>query len=461
MTLTLGDTWTFSHGNWTDLTPKLRTTPAPRGLGGLAWDASDGYLLLFGGVNYISTPPWSQSLAWSHFLNDTWTFQGGNWTNITASLPIAPTPRWDFELAGGPRGGVLFFAGLSYSGNFVDTWLFENHQWWYLTPVLSGSPPGLSQGMATFIPGNNTTLLFGGAGGSQLRCVPSVCTNTQNYTWIFGPVAPNGLNWFPFPALTITVSPGSGWAPLNISINVTARGGQAPYNLTLSVGSIPPTGVYGAQDNFAGGVSCGYPGQNGPSCPGPAWNGSPVAVMRLRVPEEQVVYLLGSVVDAQGTPAVAVAIIPVAQVFQSIVVRRTQGPYTVPASLSFSVHAVGGVPTYRVAANFGDGTTGTTSMLGNSSLLSHTYAVPGSYYPTFTVSDSAGHAQSWSFSLTVSTATSLPALWAGSGVSGGLLIGIGVVALWQRRARERAEARGLFQVLSRTSNKSEQPFRPL
>ncbi|HTT26025.1 MAG TPA: hypothetical protein VMH90_03560, partial [Thermoplasmata archaeon] len=234
MTLTLGDTWTFSRGNWTDLTGTLPEAPPPRGMGGLAWDASDGFLLLFGGATYISTPPWTSGLPWEGFRNDTWTFVGGAWSNISSTLPLAPGPRANFEMDSGPRGGVLLFAGATVLGSFGDTWLFHDLRWWYLSPSLSTAPPSLEYAMTAFVPAQNTTLLFGGDGGTQLRCGPGFCENVQNYTWVFGPSAPDGFDNFSFPELTLTATPASGWAPLNVSIGVRADGGRAPYRLALA-----------------------------------------------------------------------------------------------------------------------------------------------------------------------------------------------------------------------------------
>jgi hypothetical protein len=483
--LNLGDTWTFSHGNWTDLTPSLRTAPGARGMGGMAWDASDGCLLLFGGVNYISTSPWTTSLPWNQLLNDTWTFVGGNWTNITASLPLSPAPRWNFQMAEAPTGGVLLFAGSSFEVNLNDTWLFQDGQWRYLSPGLTSEPPALDSGMAAFMPTENETLLFGGQGGDQMRCGPGYCENVQNYTWVFGPAAPTGFRTFSFPTLTITSSPAAPWAPLNLSINVSVRGGHGPYELMLEGGSLATTGIWGEQDNFTGNAGCGIPGPpNAPTivsngsnatygnlsdrnpigqqmCPGPTWNGSTVTVFVLGIPIEQVVYVLGAVVDAQGTIGVAQAIFPVAEIFHSSVHLAGSNPYTAPASLTFSVRGWGGVPPYRAVENFGDGSTSSTSLVADlSSLVNHTYTAPGTYYPTFTVYDSAGHSQSWSFTVTTVQSASVPTLLASAAIVGMLSIGVGTVSVGRRRDREQSEATGLVQALSEDSHKADPTVLP-
>lgn len=48
-----GQTWSFHAGNWTH--HPLATHPSSRALSGMAYDAHDGYLLLFGGLSGTST----------------------------------------------------------------------------------------------------------------------------------------------------------------------------------------------------------------------------------------------------------------------------------------------------------------------------------------------------------------------------------------------------------------------
>jgi hypothetical protein len=111
---------------------------------------------------------------------------------------------------------------------------------------------------------------------------------------------------------------------------------------------------------------------------------------------------------------------------------------------------------YRAVEDFGDGTNGTTSLLGDlSSLANHTYTIPGTYYPTFTVLDAAGHSQSWSFTITVDSPISVATLLSGAGVLGALMIGVGVVSVGNRRQRDRSEAAALFQALYRGTDKSD------
>jgi hypothetical protein len=72
----LDDTWEFSNGTWTDLTSSLSTQPSTRGLEMLAYDALDGYMLLFGGQD----PP-------ATFQNDTWAFG----PSVIGRVAVTPT----------------------------------------------------------------------------------------------------------------------------------------------------------------------------------------------------------------------------------------------------------------------------------------------------------------------------------------------------------------------------------
>jgi len=76
----LGQTWIFSAGKWTSLNPPI--PPAARQGECLAYDPALSSIVLFGGLaRGIGT-----------FVDDTWEFQGGIWTNVTSSIAGAPPP---------------------------------------------------------------------------------------------------------------------------------------------------------------------------------------------------------------------------------------------------------------------------------------------------------------------------------------------------------------------------------
>ncbi len=471
MYLTLGDTWAFSDGAWTDLTSNLTTSPSPRGLGGMAWDASDDALLLFGGVEYVTTPPWNASFPLDVLLDDTWLFQDGVWTNVSGNLTSAPTLSDAFEMASGPNGSVLFFGGATVIGGFAETWLFHDRRWWDLVPALSTAPPDLEMGMAAFDPASDQTLLFGGLGGTQSRCGNGYCVTVQNYTWVFGPDAPTGSSTTSLPSLTIAVSPSEPWVPVQVEVNVSVRGGVAPYTLTLTAGSIQTDGSLGDEDNFSGNAACGLgggsssgilnvsAGSTGVGCPGPQWNGSATTALALTFGEEQILAVVGTVEDADGNAGAAQLFVPVDEHYNSSVGASTGGLFSSSSAVTFSVRAWGGVPPYRVIEEFGDGAGGTEPVPSQSALeLRHVYAAAGTYYARFTIEDAAGNSQTWS--VTVTAGRPGFAVLATLGVIPvGLMAGVAAVAIGQKRKEERSEAAALLRALSTAGDKSDVSMR--
>ena len=113
-------TWTYVGGNWTELTPAK--SPSPRWGAGMTYDSADRCIVLFGGF----TP--------QSYLNDTWEFSHGKWTKVrTAS---APNPQKFVTMTYDAKDGyVVLFGGLGkiYPGGPVgflgDTWTYAGGIW--------------------------------------------------------------------------------------------------------------------------------------------------------------------------------------------------------------------------------------------------------------------------------------------------------------------------------------------
>jgi hypothetical protein len=82
-----------------------------------------GKLLLFGGY------------AGGSELNDTWTFDGTRWTQVTVSNP--PPVRYSASMAA-LGNEVVLFGGFGSDGDLNDTWTFDGTTW---TQVSIASPP--------------------------------------------------------------------------------------------------------------------------------------------------------------------------------------------------------------------------------------------------------------------------------------------------------------------------------
>ncbi|HEV2317950.1 MAG TPA: hypothetical protein VGV89_10325 [Thermoplasmata archaeon] len=85
-----GYTWKFSAGQWTNITANVGAAPGARGYSQCTYDTTDGYVLLFGGMQ----------VGGATTLSDTWKFTpthnsgtfGGNWSSIAATG--APPASW-------------------------------------------------------------------------------------------------------------------------------------------------------------------------------------------------------------------------------------------------------------------------------------------------------------------------------------------------------------------------------
>jgi hypothetical protein len=166
----LSDTWSFAHGQWTELYPS--NSPTGRYLGGIAWDAADGYAVMFGGY----------SLPSAYINNETWTYVHGTWTNLTGSTNQTPGPRWrPLMTYDAGDGFVLMYGGTTASTAYSDTWEFLHGNWTALT--VSGSPPVRFRASMVYDPVDNYTLVFGG-------CTSFTCSTPAASTWEY-----HNLTW--------------------------------------------------------------------------------------------------------------------------------------------------------------------------------------------------------------------------------------------------------------------------
>lgn len=169
------DTWSFANSTWTALSPT--NSPAGRYAMGLTWDVADGYAVLFGG--YAALAPGSPA------YNDTWTFVHGQWTNVTPATPTPsnnPADRWRMGLTwDGADSYVLMFGGTNNVGSTIysDTWSFSAGTWTKLN--VSGSPPGRYRASMTYDAVDGYVVLFGGC--TSTSCPDSSTWVYANLTW--------------------------------------------------------------------------------------------------------------------------------------------------------------------------------------------------------------------------------------------------------------------------------------
>jgi uncharacterized protein (TIGR03382 family) len=204
-----------SAGTWAwerDAGWRTLELPSPPGRvrGAMVWDAARRSMVLFGGSGEVS------------FLDDTWEFLDGGWTQRTT--PNRPAARWSHGLAWDPlRQRAVLFGGLSGPSvgglQFDDTWEWDGTGWTQRFPPVRPSPRD-AHGMA-FDEVLGEVVVFGGwRGGSP----------ALNDTWSWNgvrwrqltpanpppPRASMGFAWDPVGRRLVTTG---GWAPMGPATN--------------------------------------------------------------------------------------------------------------------------------------------------------------------------------------------------------------------------------------------------
>jgi len=174
-------TWEFQGGQWWQV-----NTPGPpfRTGAGMVYVPGAAAVFLFGGANNTA------------YLNDSWSFANGTWSNDTSGLGPAPPPRYYFGLTLDPSGSVpLVFGGTGAVGYMNDTWAIAipissslgassastevSTNVSFTATVSNGIPPYL----ATFHFGDNVTAQVSGSGPTLVATHAFV--NPGHYTaWV-------------------------------------------------------------------------------------------------------------------------------------------------------------------------------------------------------------------------------------------------------------------------------------
>ena len=139
-------TWEWDGVIWTNSTTNPH--PASPFRSAMAYDLAAGRTLLLQSV-VSNTSPSAANL---------WSWDGSQWTNLTAATPIRPTARMDtamvYELA---RARTVVFGGEDRTRR-GDTWEWDGAGW------RTATPPARTSAALAFNPASGTALLFGGNG---------------------------------------------------------------------------------------------------------------------------------------------------------------------------------------------------------------------------------------------------------------------------------------------------------
>ncbi len=166
----LNDTWIWDGTNWTEMSPT--TSPPPRLGHAMAYDAARGQVVLFGGFDPSANG-----------LNDTWLWDGSNWHQ--ESPATSPAVRGEHALAyDSAHGQVVLFAGYYKSGipaqPLQDTWTWNGSNWTQQTP--STSPPVRFQHAMAFDSAHGQVVMFGGTGNISVDLNDTWLWDGSNWT---------------------------------------------------------------------------------------------------------------------------------------------------------------------------------------------------------------------------------------------------------------------------------------
>jgi hypothetical protein len=189
-------TWIFVNSQWSNITPS--PSPSARNYFGMVYDPVDQYVLLFGGKNKAGDD-----------LQDTWAFMGGQWENLTSLITNPPLARDSMDMVfdasdgyvlmwGGYEQGLMYgntpcSKSLNYTCWGQDTWTYQHTSWTELTPLNHKFPHWTQfQSAMFYVPDRQAVFMFGGA-----ECSWPASGNACNATWEYhGDVWTNVTTWF-------------------------------------------------------------------------------------------------------------------------------------------------------------------------------------------------------------------------------------------------------------------------
>ena len=165
------DTWAWQNGEWTDLAPG--NAPTPRYFHGMAYDRDRDRVILYGGYNYL------EDGRTFRVLNDTWEFDGDNWTRVNENGPVITKPLIVFDAA---RHQTIMLGTDAESKAAMYRWNADASRWDTVTGTL---PPCVNEGQLVYQTHNQRPLLAGGVCGGSI-------IGDETFEW-------DGSNWTEIP----------------------------------------------------------------------------------------------------------------------------------------------------------------------------------------------------------------------------------------------------------------------
>ena len=260
----LNDTWAWNGTSWTQITG---TAPPARHSAAFAFDPTSTDMILFGGCTlHIFNQPCANSGV-AATLGDTWSFDGSTWTQLTpTSSPSARSAAVMATDTATPVNQPVLFGGWDFQGNQQqDTWIWNGTDWTQPTLTPPGMPSGRhAQGMA-YDEASGDLLLFGGADGvlNDTWDFVSTVTPTPTTTSLASSANPQAVNQSVTFTATVAPTPDGGTVNFkNGATTITGCGaaivtdGTATCTTTFpATGTFPITAVYSGDADFAGSTS--------------------------------------------------------------------------------------------------------------------------------------------------------------------------------------------------------------
>ena len=205
----LNETWTWNGTDWTHVGATLMDANGPLPGRSQMTMAYDGYnMTLFGG----------QGAGSGQIFNDTWSWNGTTWTK--ESPATSPFGRFGAKAAYLSTVGLVMFGGFGGAGNGVylnETWIY-NGTTWSLVSVPNTATGAPSARVGHCLAASNTTLImFGGSVSSG---------EIKNSTWSFNGTAWTKLN----PATSPSARAGAAMAYDTANSKWVVFGGMNEYN---------------------------------------------------------------------------------------------------------------------------------------------------------------------------------------------------------------------------------------
>ena len=260
-------TWVWNGSSWTQVNTPTNQTPGNRGYAMMAYDPTNGGLILFGGQSATGTCTTGTAVNRS----GTWLWQNNTWTRLAAT---GPSGRYGTAMTYDPAiSNLVLFGGTSssYGGGpgLSDTWLWNGTAW----NQSAATGPSERFGAAMhYDPAVGEPVLFGGSGAAQ---GPNSTTPTG--TWTF-----TGSTW---TRQTPSITPQARFAPSiaydSAQSQLLMFGGQSPttgaqlqgtysYEFTTTSTSPPPPATT-APPTTAPPTTTTPPATPAPTSPGPGY----------------------------------------------------------------------------------------------------------------------------------------------------------------------------------------------